>query len=423
MYIKRKIYDVLLENLDNNKIIILTGARQVGKTSLMKKLLESVKNGQNTAFIDMDLVSNLDKTESLDKFLDFLILNGYSKEKEKFYVFVDEFQKAENLANLFKNIYDHYENIKIIASGSSSLSIKKNIKESLAGRKFIFEIYPLDFEEFLFFKQDQKALDYFNNMPKIKSSEAELPSKLSKYLFEFLTFGGYPEVALNSDIETKKSLLASVFDLYIEKDIMVFSDIENIPAFKKIIEILAINNGQLINYNRIAQEVGIHNKTVRSYLALIEDTYIIKKIRPFYFNKNKELNKVPKFYFLDIGVRNYFLNNFSELEKRVDKGQIWETYILQELIKNNLSRIKFWRTKNGMEVDFVIEKDNNIFPIEVKYKTDGRKSHLNNIFYFLESYELLNGYLLSINYNKSINKEEKAVYCRVGVNFLSNFEF
>ena len=417
MYFQRKIYKTLFENLINNKIIILTGARQVGKTSLMKKMLEDVKKGQNTAFLDMDLAANLEKGESLEKFMDFLYLNGYTEEKDRFYVFVDEFQRSQDLANVFKNIYDHYKNIKIIASGSSSLTIKNNLKESLAGRKFIFEINPLDFEEFLIFKQDKKALDYYKNIPKLKSSDAQLPSLLEKYLSEFLIFGGYPEVALNDNYETKKKLLESIFDLYIEKDIMIFSDIENIPAFKKIVGILAVNNGQLINYDRLAREAGIHNKTVRSYLSLIEDTYIVKEVKPFHSNKNKELTKTPKYYFSDIGVRNYFLNNYSDLKKRVDKGQIWETYVLQELVKNGFPNVKFWRTKNGKELDFILEEENEILPIEVKYESRGEASHLNNLFYFLDTYNLSTGFLLSKNFNKDIKEEEKQARCRVGVNF------
>lgn len=422
MYFNRKIYKTLFENLKNNKIIILTGARQVGKTSLMKKMLEDVKKDQNTAFLDMDLAANLEKGESLEKFIDFLYLNGYTEEKDRFYVFVDEFQKAQNLANIFKNIYDHYKNIKIIASGSSSLTIKNNLKESLAGRKFIFEINPLDFEEFLIFKQDKKALDYYKNIPKIKSSDAQLPNLLDKYLNEFLIFGGYPEVALNDNYETKKKLLESIFDLYIEKDIMIFSDIENIPAFKKIVGILAVNNGQLINYDRLAREAGVHNKTVRSYLSLIEDTYIVKEVKPFHSNKNKELTKTPKYYFSDIGVRNYFLNNYSDLQKRVDKGQIWETYILQELVKNGFPNVKFWRTKNGKELDFILEEESETLPIEVKYESGGEASHLNNLFYFLDNYNLSKGFLLSKNFNKDIKEEKKSVKCRVGVNFFDSLK-
>jgi hypothetical protein len=417
MYLKRKIYKILAENLENNKIIILIGARQVGKTSLMKKLSEEVGKDGNTAFLDMDMAANLEKGESLEKFMDFLYLNGYTEKGERFYIFVDEFQRSRNLANIFKNIYDHYENIKIIASGSSSLTIKNNLKESLAGRKFIFEVHPLDFEEFLIFKQDEKALGYYRNIPRLKSNEAELPELLNKYLNEFLAFGGYPEVALTDGQENKKKLLESIFDLYIEKDIMIFSDIENIPAFKKILEILAVNNGQLINYDRLSKEAGIHNRTVRSYLSLIEDTYIVKKVKPFHSNKNKELIKTPKYYFLDIGARNYFLNNFSDLNKRVDKGQIWETYILQELIKNGFNKVKFWRTKTGKELDFILEEEGGVLPVEVKYKSKGNKSHLNNILYFLNAYGLSRGFLLSKNFNKEIAEDGKIVHAGVGINF------
>ncbi len=418
MYHERKIYSKLIKNINNKKIIILMGARQVGKTTLMKAIFESVKKENKSAFIDMDISSNMEIGGSLEKFLDFLALNGYHKKLKKFFVFIDEFQRVPEMAKVLKNIYDHYPNIKIFASGSSSLAIKTNIKESLAGRKFIFEIFPLDFEEFLAFKQDKLAKKYYKNIRKIKGGEISLPAKLNRYLEEFLMFGGYPEVVLTGEIETKKMILGSIFDLYIEKDIMAFSGIENISAFKKIIELLAVLNGQLLNYNQLAKDAGVHNKTVRSYLSLLEGTYLTKIIKPFYSNKKKEITKSPKIYFIDNGVRNYFLNNYNALNKRVDKGQIWESYILQELVKDNLGPIKFWRTKQGSEVDFVMEKE-NIIPIEVKYISSGKSDDYRNMINFLDEYKIRTGFILSKNQNKTIIKAKKKIIFNPAVNFLT----
>lgn len=418
MYIERKIYKKIKNQLHNNKIIILTGSRQVGKTTIMRKLMEEVAGKK--AFLDMDIVSNREFGESLEAFLDFLILNGYEK-GEKFCVFVDEFQKMGELATVFKNIYDHYPNIKIVASGSSSLSIKNNIKESLAGRKFLFEIYPLDFEEFLSFKKNNIVLAHYKNIQNLQSLDVDLPASFLAYLHEFLCFGGYPELCLAKGDEEKKMLLTSIFDLYLEKDIMNFSGIENIVAFKKLVEYLAVNNGQIVSYNKLAALLGIHNKTLRSYISLLEETYLIKTIRPFHTNKTKEIKKSPKIYFLDLGVRNFFLNNFNPLDKRGDKGQIWETYVLGELVKNAIKNIKFWRTKIGTEVDFVLDGEKPL-PIELKYQSSAKKEDYSNLLNFLREYKLDKAYLLSQNRNQNLDLSGGKIDFVVAVNFLDKLK-
>lgn len=355
---QRKIYKTLIKNIDNNKIIILTGARQVGKTTLMKIIYKNVKKKHNAVFIDMDLATNQDTGAMLENLIDYLILNGYNRKLKRFFLFIDEFQRAPKMAMILKNIYDHYPNIKIFVSGSSSLSIKQRTKESLAGRKFIFEIYPLDFEEFLEFKQNKKVKIYFKNIKNLKAENVIIPLEFKKLLEEFIIFGGYPEVALNDKREDKKRILKSIFDLYIEKDIMLFSGIENLWAYKKIVQILAVGSGNLLNYNNLAQEAELHNKTVRSYLSILENTYLIKILRPFYSNKHSEITKSPKIYFLDNGVKNYFLNNFNPLKKRTDSGSVFESYILQEIIKNNRQEygIKFWRTKKNKRLILLLKK-------------------------------------------------------------------
>ena len=420
MFYPRKIYKILSENIKNSKIVILTGARQVGKTTLMKMLYEQVNKKTKAIFIDMDLISNQEIGENLENFINHLIFNGYNEKLKRFYVFIDEFQRAPKLAMILKNIYDHYSNIKVFASGSSSLSIKNKIKESLAGRKFVFEIYPLDFEEFLEFKQDAQAKKYFNNIVKVKGANIALPAKLNKLLEEFLIFGGYPEVILSSNPEKKKQILKSIFDLYIEKDVMMFLGVEKVWAYKKIIQLLAVNNGQIINYNNLAQEAGVHNKTIRSYLSLLEDTYLIQILSPFFSNKQKEITKSPKIYFLDNGARNYFLNNFNVLEKRTDKGGVFENYVLQEIVKNNIKNynIKFWRTKEKQEVDFIFEKRNILIPIAVKIKSYGKTDDHRNVLTFLTDYKQQKGYILSKNFNQIIQKHNKKIHFIPAINFV-----
>ncbi|HED05568.1 MAG TPA: ATP-binding protein [Ignavibacteria bacterium] len=414
----RKIYPKLKQNLENRKILILTGSRQVGKTTLMKMLREELSSGAKSVFVDMDIVSNREFGESLAGFLDFLYLNGYEEKGNTFYCFVDEFQKVKSIGNVFKNLYDNYPNIKIIASGSSSLSIKNNIKESLAGRKFIFEIFPLDFEEFLIFKGGKDIKEIYENIHKLKQPEIKMPAKFERILDEFLTFGGYPEVVLADGTDNKKQILKSIFDLYLEKDIIGFSKIENFPAFKKLVEILAVQNGQETNYSSLSKEVGIHVKTLKNYISLLEETYLLKIIKPFYSNKKKEVVKSPKVYFLDNGVRNFFLKNYSSLEKRIDKGVIWESYVFQEIIKNTEELpINFWRTKQGQEVDFIIGGQ-KILPVEVKYKGTGKTRDFGNTLAFMRFYNIKKGIILSKNMNKKVTVGEYELTFTPAINFV-----
>ncbi len=419
---KRKIFSQLKKNLTNKKIIILIGSRQVGKTILMKMLREELPTKSKSVFIDMDIISNREFGESLENFLDFLYLNGYEEKGGIFYCFIDEFQKVENISNVFKNLYDNYPNIKIIASGSSSISIKSNIKESLAGRKFIFNIFPLDFEEFLTFKDDVTSKEIYKNISKLKQVEINLPAKFEKYLDEFLTFGGYPEVVLAKNPDDKKQILKSIFDLYLEKDIIGFSNIENFSAFKKLVEILSVENGQEINYSSLSKNVGLHVKTLKNYIHLLEETYILKTIRPFHSNKKKEVVKSPKVYFLDMGVRNFFLKNYSSLEKRTDKGTIWESYIFQEIIKNieNIS-INFWRTKQQQEVDFIISGQ-KLLPIEVKYKSTGKTRDFSSLLTFMHDYNIKNGIVLSKNLNKKIIIDKYKLNFIPAINFINKLK-
>jgi len=419
MLYPRKIFPTLLENVKNRKIIVLTGARQVGKTTLLKMIRAKIAAENNSVFLDMDLLADQEIGRSLESFLDFLRLNGYSEKNKRFFIFIDEFQRVPEMATLLKNIFDHYPNLKVFVSGSSSLSIKRGIQESLAGRKFVFEVFPLDFEEFLDFKEAKEAKKYFSNIERLKAEKVSLPESILRLWREFLSFGGYPEVALSSSEKEKKKILQSIFDLYAEKDILLFLGIENLWAFKKLIELLAIDSGNLVNFNHLAAETGLHNKTVRSYISLLEETYLIKILRPFSRSRRGEIVKSPKIYFLDNGVRNFFLNNFNVPEKRSDKGVIFESYILQEIMKGDSRscQIKFWRTKQKEEVDFILQVESKNIPLEAKFKATGRTEEYRQVLKFLVDYKEKKGIILNSNLKKTISVKGKIIKFIPAVNF------
>lgn len=403
----RKIFPELLKQRDDRKISLLIGARQVGKTTLLKELYEKICIEQKNKgiFLDLDIFSNFEKISTFENLLNFIKLNGYEEEqKGLFYLFLDEFQRYADLSLIMKNVYDNLKNVKIYASGSSSIRIKSQVQESLAGRKKLNLIYPLDFEEFILFKEDSEAITQFNNILKLKGSNLRaLLSKLNNLLNEFLVFGGYPEVVLKKIAKDKIAVLESIFDLYIKKDLMEYLNIKKIMNFKKLIEYLAINNGQKTKYDEIAEISSLSYAEVLNYIEVLKETYLINVLKPFYTNKNKELVKIPKVYFMDNGVRNFFINNFNSLNIREDKGFLFEGYAVSELIKSGLNqeKIKFWQDKNRHEVDLLIDEIKTQIPIEIKFKTNIKADDLTSLTNFLKEYpKIKKAYLLNLSTQK-----------------------
>ncbi len=353
---KRKLYKKLLSEKDSRKISIIIGPRQVGKTTLLKQLHEELGG----LYVDFDILENVERFDSYTNFLTSIKLAGYD-EKKRFYLFLDEFQKFVDLSNILKNIYDHHPNIKIYATGSSSITIKNSIQESLAGRKFLHNLYPLDFEEFLMFKK----IDV-DRLKLLRDFEGELPkAEFKMELEEFMRFGGYPEVVLNNN---KEEILASIFDTFIKRDLVDYLNVKDLLGVKKLIQYIAINNGGKLNITDISQQLNLKRERVVNYLELLEETFILKRIVPFYTNKSKEITKLYKEYFIDPGVRNYFCKNFNQLDIRTDVGFLFETFVLGEIVKNSDFDVKYWQDKQKHEVDFIIDKIHTQIGLEVKYK-------------------------------------------------------
>lgn len=388
MALTRKILKKLKMQIKERKISLLLGARQVGKTTIMKMLFSELSSQHKCLFLDVDVLSNYEKISTFENLLNLLRINGYNeKQTEQFYLFLDEFQRYPVISKIMKNVYDTLPNVKIFASGSSSFTIKNQIQESLAGRKIITEIFPLDFEEFLTFKKEEGLVSNLRHIAKLRGDKLNRSLKDYRRLMEeFMIFGGYPEVALKNSPEEKKQVLESIFDLYVKKDLVEYLNINKLLEVKKLIEFLAINNGQKIKYEEISKMSSLSFNEIKRYLEVLFETYLIKEIRPFYTNKNKELVKIPKIYFIDNGVRNYFINNFNELRLRNDSGFLFEGFVLSELLKRSSKQIRFWQDKNFNEVDFIVEKDDKIIPLEVKFKEELKSEDQRSLKVFLESY-------------------------------------
>jgi hypothetical protein len=401
--IRRKAFEKLKEQENNKKVVLLLGARQVGKTTLLKALYEETSKNSKSLFLDLDIVSNYEKVSSYENLINTLKLNGYKEDqKEFFHLFLDEFQRYIPLAKIMKNVYDSFSNIKIYASGSSSIAIKDQVQESLAGRKRIIELYPLDFEEFVWSKQDKKLNDNLANAKKLKGENlSQVTKELNQALQEFLIFGGYPEVVLKSKKEEKIEVLQSIFDLYVRKDLIDYMKIEKILTVKKLIEFLSLNNGQKIKYEEISSMTSATYLEIKEYIELLEETYLISVLKPFYTNKNKELVKIPKIYFIDNGVRNYFIKNFNDLAIRNDAGFLFEGFIISELIKKGIKNLRFWQDKNKNEIDLIIDQETHQVPIEIKFKKNLKSDDYRGIKAIMKEYKKIRKtYLINLGIQK-----------------------
>jgi uncharacterized protein len=378
---KRKITDELIKYSKTSDIIVLHGARQVGKTSILQYLQNHLdEEKQKTYFIDLEDARFVDIINSgVDKFLQLLSEEGFEikKKSNRVYVFIDEIQYLKNPSSFLKLIADHHKNIKLIVSGSSSFGIKNKFKDSLVGRTVNFEIFNLSFEEFLIFKKYQKI-----NLGGVMTVKKE--GELLELFKEYILYGGYPKIVLTPEKELKEKYLLQIIDTYIKKDIRDLAEIRDIDKFNKLIETLASQSGQLVSQSELAGTCGLSRPTIEKYLFILENTYIIKLVRPFSKNIRSELFKTPKIFFYDTGLLQMLW--LKELPREII-GNVFETAIFSELVKKHgKDSVYFWRTQNKKEIDFVLRIKNEILPIEAKINFE--KHNHTAINYFNGAYKI-----------------------------------
>ncbi|GBD96912.1 MAG TPA: ATP-binding protein [Nitrospirae bacterium] len=367
-YVEREILKEVAGHLDKPEITLITGSRQVGKTVLIEQLKEYLIRNRKLSpdlifSYNLDLVQDWETFENQSQFIELL---KDRSQRRKIYVFVDEAQKVKEAARFFKGVYDSRINAKLILTGSSSLEIKAKFKETLAGRKRVFHLPSFTFFEFLKVK-DKTLAKYLKKRKRLTLIDRK---KLVALYKEYMTFGGYPRVVLSKGIDEKRSILQEIYSSYVEKDAVGFLNIRNKTAFNRLIKLLAAQIGQLVNIEELSVNLGADRNTIERYISALEDTFIIKKINPYYRNPRQEIIKAGKIYFLDLGIRNLVLENFISFEEKSDKGLVLENAVFIELffaLRNKTGDIHFWRTKQGAEVDFVIERGLELLPAEVKY--------------------------------------------------------
>lgn len=348
----RKIFNKLLEELDNNLILLLIWARQVGKTTLLKQIRDIKKNSIKTYFLNLE---DPEIKSLLNQHPNKLFDITWSSKNEKQIVFIDEIQYLKDPTNFLKYIYDEYkETIKLIVSWSSSFYIDQKFKDSLIWRKKVFNIYTLDFEEFLDFKDEQEIREVLFVNKKIP---IVYKSKIETLFLEYITYWWYPEIVTQKDNDKKIERLSDFTLDYIKKDIYD-SNIADSDKFLAILKVLAHQSGELLNMNEIANTFNLSLPTVEKYIYIMQKSFHVALVRPFYTNIRKELSKMPKVYFYDVWFRNSLIKNFENISFRNDKWWYFENIVWREFVfKYWIENIKYWRTQSKNEVDFIVNEN------------------------------------------------------------------
>ncbi|MBI3036786.1 ATP-binding protein [Candidatus Woesearchaeota archaeon] len=381
MYIKRLLEGKLLKYLGSREILAVTGPRQCGKTTLLRRIFAGLKNA---VFLDFE------DRETLELFGEDIKSFAELYAKPYRYLFIDEFQYAKEGGRKLKYIYDTYST-KIVITGSSASALSIQSMKFLVGRLFVFNLYPFSFDEYLSYK-DHRLYELYIKRG-LTSLTKPVIERILPHFNEFCIFGGYPRAVLAGDKEEKETVLKGIYNTYFLREIKEILNLPEDYKLSRLISALALQIGNVINYNELSDISAFRHKELLRYMNVLEKTFVTVRGLPFYTNKRTELVKSPKIFFLDNGLRNFVVKNFQNIEKRQDKGALYENFVASELLKKGID-VRFWRTKSKAEVDFVMEKKSGIIPAEVK--SDLKKPKFSKSFLsFIEKYKPKKGFVLS----------------------------
>ncbi len=398
--IKRQLFQEIKKHLKQKEISMVMGPRQVGKTTLMKQLKDYLeKRNEGCVFLSLDFERDRPFFRSQEALIDKLRLELGSHSG---FVFIDEVQRKKDAGLFFKGLFDLELPYKFIVSGSGSLELKENLHESLVGRKRIFRLAPVSFEEFIDYCTGYR---YEGRLDEFFQIERE---KTVSLIRKYMNFGGYPRVITEEKAEEKRKIIDEIFSSYLEKDIGYFLGAEKSYIFSDLIRITADQAGNPVNYSELSRTSGLSLQTVRKYLWYAQKTFILHKIRPFFRNVRKEIRKSPVYYFYDLGLRNHALGLFGHIETPGMFGFLFENLVFHKL-KESMSygggKISYWRTTEGAEVDFVLDFGSRFIPVEVKYSEYRRPRISRSMRSFASKYRPERVYIINRNFHESLVKE------------------
>ncbi len=342
MILQRNIQKTIENSLFKGKVIVIYGARQVGKTTLVKEIQKK--------YLDQSLYLNCDEPDIRSALAD-----KTSTELKKYFgerrlIIIDEAQRVRNIGLTLKLISDTYPDLQIIATGSSSFDLANKIVEPLTGRKRELFLPPISVSEYL---SIQSKVEF------------------ERVLQNRIIYGMYPGVIFGDSLEERKNI-EEIAKSYLYKDILEIDTIRNPESIEKLLKALALQIGNEVSYNELALTVGINKRTVEKYIQILEQAFIIFRLKPYYKNARNELTKLRKIYFYDLGIRNALINNFNRFDTRNDIGAMWENFVISERMKRNNTQgvtvdSYFWRTIDGREIDYLEGEGENLSAYEIKW--------------------------------------------------------
>lgn len=357
---KRDLHQIIVDQCFHGKAIILLGARQVGKTTLLKQIIQEQRT--EVQYLNCDEPQVVEALTNRNM-RELQLLVGSAK-----FIVIDEAQKVNNIGLTLKLIVDNIPDVQIIATGSSAFELRNRLNEPLTGRKFEYQMFPISTNEIY------KSTGYLD---------------VKRLLETRLIYGSYPDVL--SNIGNAQSLLLSLSDSYLYKDILTIDSLRKPEVLNKLLQALAFQVGSEVSYNELAQTVGTDSKTVEKYIDLLEKCFIIFRLNGLSRNLRNELKKAKKIYFYDNGVRNAVIQQFASVSLRNDMGQLWENFFISERIKRNHymghhCNMYFWRTTSQQEIDYIEESNGQLSAFEMKWNPKKGNTKLPDS--FLNAYDI-----------------------------------
>lgn len=338
---QRALEDQISKSIHSGKILLIFGPRQVGKTTLAKKILAT--HGDPSSYFNCEAVSvrqhfSVGEPEKLKDLLG-----------ERKLVVLDEAQTIENIGAILKIFVDTYSDVQIIATGSSSFDLANKINEPLTGRAYSFTLLPL-------------SLDEIRTVKRLDTNE----------LHNLMRFGSYPAIVAEDNLDEKEKILKNITTSYLYKDIFLFEKIKSPLHFELLLRLLAHQVGSTVSLNELAQNLAVSRATIEKYLRLLEQSFVIQRTHSFSRNMRNEIRRSFKVYFIDAGVRNAIINDVREVAGRADVGPLFEQVFFSELLKESVLEtfgptVGFWRTKQGLEIDFIVERAGDLRAYECKW--------------------------------------------------------
>ncbi len=382
---KRFLYQKIYKYLHHKNALVITGMRQVGKTTLMRQLFDEVTNPKLWFDFDNPLEMLVFEDINYDAIYNTLLKESGNK-NERLFVFIDEIQNLPEITKIIKYMIDKF-NVKFVVTGSSNYYLKNLFPESLSGRKFLFILRPMNFQEYLFFNKKQKLNAAIIEDISINTVFRDYTKyefqKLEKDYSDFLEYGGFPEVVVTENYETKRLVLKNIFSSFFEKDIRLLSDLKNVRELRNLILLLVPRTGNILDVSKLSSDSGISRLNVYNYLEFLQGVFLIKLIPKFSQSVDRSVAGGKKVYFSDTGLLN--------LIGRVNDGQLFENAVANQL--SSYGELSYYNRRNKAEIDFIVNKE---IAFEAKLKATAKD--LNRLDILSEKIGIKKSFLISQKY-------------------------